>query len=61
MPEYFFFQLKEVAWLIPASRQISATVELILTLLDERFLRVRELRCLDRFRSSPRQEMVQKL
>lgn len=25
MPAYFFFQLKYVAWLIPAFRQISAT------------------------------------
>ena len=24
-PSYFFFQLKQVAWLIPALRQISAT------------------------------------
>ncbi|AJA11737.1 hypothetical protein SKP52_24480 (plasmid) [Sphingopyxis fribergensis] len=25
MPSYFFFQLKQVAWLIPALRQMSAT------------------------------------
>jgi hypothetical protein len=45
MPAYFFFQLKYVAELIPALRQISATA----VLDNKRLLRVRKLRCFHAF------------
>jgi hypothetical protein len=60
-PAYFFFQLKQVAWLIPALRQISATgVPLSPCLMMNGFCASENLLAFRRFRSSPSQESVAK-
>ena|SRR5690606_31268754 len=56
-PEYFLFQLKQVAWLVPHLPTELRHHRPILTLIDDvRVLRVRELLCLHRFRISSSQE-----